>query len=518
MYLLKRIAPAIVLASLACLLLAGIALAKTSLLSQGKPVWASSALSDHPSRYANDGLARTSWVAGSHRLPQRWRVDLGTPCSLESMTIRWPQRGQVKYTISGSKDGSSYVKLFTGSGRGLMEHALSGTYRYVTVKVTDTSSTSRPRILEAQVYGKAPDGGSPSPGATASPGTWSVVRLPADDPRPSNTTAGGSTSTWSVTPVSGGSTTPAPTPSTTPAPAPSTTPTPAASAPAPAPSNSTASSVITGKTFKTYVVPTGTKNVVYDYCFFTGGLPDWNGVLTLTNPCHDITFRNCVIDSGPVNGVTIVDKGGTIYNVRFENCTFKSSKRMGFECITRDASSGGYRGIDLIGCTFEPQGSEVVSYDGPQASGNSTISGCVLKGGGTNSSFRSGGMGSGLEINGPSNMTVTNNRIYASANGLLNLQRGANTPACGWVFSDNVIDASTTYGPVSVGSNVVSAINVNGGRFARNTVISGLKSGSCIALSGCRNMDWRTTIFKDAQGRGAYATPWQEGGSSGNQF
>ena len=85
-------------------------------------------------------------------------------------------------------------------------------------------------------------------------------------------------------------------------------------------------------------------------------------------------------------------------------------------------------------------------------------------------------------------------------------------------MTDNLIDASTSYGPVSVGSAVVGGINVSGGVYARNTVISGLSSGSCIALSGCRKMDWRTTTFRDAQNRADYVTPWQEDGSSGNLF
>ena len=151
---------------------------------------------------------------------------------------------------------------------------------------------------------------------------------------------------------------------------------------------------------------------------------------------------------------------------------------MGFECITRRSDRGGYRNIDLIDCTFEPQGSEVVSYDGTYASGDSTISGERSRAAARLE--RSGGMGSGLEINGPTNMTVTNNRIYACANGLLNLQMAPGRRLHRrreWVVTDNLIDASTSYGPVSVGSDVVSGINVYGGVFARNTVISGLSSG-----------------------------------------
>ena len=75
-------------------------------------------------------------------------------------------------------------------------------------------------------------------------------------------------------------------------------------------------------------------------------------------------------------------------------------------------------------------------------------------------------MGSGLELNGITNMTVTNNRIYACANGLLNLQMAQMDGYTGdskWVITDNLIDASTSYGPVSVGSDVIGGINVYGG-------------------------------------------------------
>ena len=412
--LVKKLASTTALATFACLALATTALAETSLLSQGRPAWASSAQSDHPSTDANDGLAWTSWQADSLWLPQEWGVDLGAPSSLDSMTIQWSRRAQPTYTISGSNDGSRYEELFAGEGNGLMSHDLFGVYRYVMVTVTDSASWSPPRIVEAEVFGVSTS--TPTPGA--SPGTMPApifAPVLTDQPDP-------------VVPSAG---------------------------------SPTLKALITGRTFRTYVVPTGTQNVVYEDCTFTGGLPDWNGVLTLTNPCHDITFRNCVIDSGPVNGVTIVDQGGTISNITFESCTFRSSKRMGFECISRGSGSSGYRSINLVNCTFEPQGSEVISYDGTAASGFSTISGCTLKGGGTVQ--RSGGMGSGLELNGITKMTVTNNRIYACANGLLNLQMGQMDGYTGdskWVITDNIIDASTSYGPVSVGSDVIGGINV----------------------------------------------------------
>ena len=335
--LVKKLASTTALATFACLALTTTALADSSLLSQGRPAWASSAQSDHPGTDANDGLAWTSWQADSRWLPQEWSVDLGAPSSLESMTIQWSRRAQLTYTIAGSNDGSRYEELFAGEGKGLMSHDLYGVYRYVMVTVTDSASWSPPRIVEAEVFGVS----TSTPTQGASLGTMPApifAPVLADQPDP-------------VVPSAG---------------------------------SSTLKALITGRTFRTYVVPTGTQNVVYEDCTFTGGLPDWNGVLTLTNPCHDITFRNCVIDSGPVNGVTIVDQGGTIYNITFENCTFRSSKRMGFECISPTTPAAAATAASTSSTApSSPRARRSSATTARTPPGYSTISGCTLKGGGT---------------------------------------------------------------------------------------------------------------------------------------
>ena len=359
----------------------------------------------------------------------------------------------------------------------------------------------------------------PAPTVTPTPAPAPTV-TPTPAPAPTLTPTPAPAPTVTPTPAPAPTVTPTPTPTVTPTPTPTVTPTPTPT-PTPAPSDPGVPAgwtVVSNKTLTTYVVPSGTQNVVYENCTFTGGVAnagDYSGVLTLTNPCHDIIFRDCIIMPGPAdaNGVKIVDQGHTIYNVKFERCTFKTQPRMGFECISRGSSSAGYQRIDLVDCTFEVQGSEIVSYDGPAAAGNCLVSGNTLKGGGMR--YNSGGMGGGLEINGPTKMTVVRNRIYACSNNLLNLQMSQDdgyTGDCGWVVTDNLIDASISSGPQSVGSDVISGINVRGGVFARNTVKSGPETGKCIALSGCRNMDWRTTTFIGDN------EPWEEGGCSGNLF
>jgi hypothetical protein len=272
-----------------------------------------------------------------------------------------------------------------------------------------------------------------------------------------------------------------------------------------------------GTAGRAFSLTPGAHDSAFSDCLFTGGLPDSGGVLTLTNPCYNLTFRNCIIDSGPMNGVTIVDVGGTIYDITFEGCTFRPSKGMGFECLGRPRGlPGGYHNINVLNCTFEPQGYEAISFDdaGFGAAGDCTISGNLIKGAGTNWSSAAP-WGQGIEVNGPKNMTVTHNTIYQCKRELLNLQWHG-TGDCGWVISDNVLDNSVLAGsPATMeGVNVIGAINVYGGVFARNVVTSAAPGGGA-AFSGCHNMDWRTTTWHDARGP-AYETPWQGGGSSGN--
>src|SRR5664280_103580 len=67
-------------------------------------------------------------------------------------------------------------------------------------------------------------------------------------------------------------------------------------------------------------------------------------------------------------------------------------------------------------------------------------------------------------------------------------------------------------------AQVVDAVNVYGGLYQGNTVISAAPGGSVASISGGHNMDWRTTTWRDASGRPGYDTPIETGGSSGNLF
>ena len=276
-----------------------------------------------------------------------------------------------------------------------------------------------------------------------------------------------------------------------------------------------ATKFISGKTIHNAGIPSGTHDRIYDHCTFTGGGAT-RAVLELTNACHDITFRDCVIQSGPWNGISINDSGGNIHDITFLRCRVSSQGRMGFECTSRPVSStAGYHGIKIISCTFSPQGSQAISFDGGTGCVNNTIDRTVVKGAGINPSQQ---YGAGVEVNGVRRFRFTRNAVYQCRGALLNLQMHT-TADCGWVFTGNRLDASVRVQKAPMGSNaqVVSAHSVYGGVFRGNKVIAAAPGGGVAWWGECHGMDWRTTLWRDARG-GSYDDPYQENGSSGNLF
>lgn len=304
--------------------------------------------------------------------------------------------------------------------------------------------------------------------------------------------------------------TPTVTPTPTPTPTPTVTPTPAG------PSVPAGYTLMRDQTISN-LVTNGLSNRYYYKCTFTGGSAT-TAVLSFTGTSSNLIFDSVTIaQGGGWNGVTINDAYGRIHDITFINTTFKAQGRMGLEVTSRPTSATTqYQRINVLNSTFEPQGNEAVSYDGGAAAGNSTFSGNVIQGAGNDPTQP---YGAGFEINGPSNMTVTGNRIMQTRGALLNLQRHV-TSDSGWVFTDNVFDASqrAQVTPMSASSQVVLGFNVYGGQFARNSIVSAAPGGSVAYLSNCQNIDWRTSTWRDATSRAGYATPTQVNGSTGNQF
>ena len=181
----------------------------------------------------------------------------------------------------------------------------------------------------------------------------------------------------------------------------------------------------------------GLANRYYYKCTFTGGIP--TAVLRFQGTSYNLTFDSCTIATGGGwNGVTINDANGRIHDITFKSCLFKSQTRMGFECTSRPTTATTqYDSINILDSTFEPQGNEAVSYDGGYAAGYSTFVG--------NDPGRRQRPGSGLRAGLRDQRRQPHDRDRQPhlpvPRPQLNLQMHVTT-RCGWVFSNNVFDAS----------------------------------------------------------------------------
>ena len=358
-----------------------------------------------------------------------------------------------------------------------------------------TSSTRTLRTLTSSLRHKK----WPTPTVTPTP-----TAIPTATPTPTPTPT--AIPTAEPTPSATPSATPTPTPTATPTPTPTTS----------GPSVPAGYTLVQNQTIND--LPTnGLHDRYYYNVTFTGGSAT-TAVLSFTGTSYDLIFDHVTVASGGGwNGVTINDANGVIHDITFENCIFKSQSRMGFECTSRPTTAATqYQHIDILNSSFEPQGNEAVSYDGGYQAGNCTFSGNVIQGAGNDPAQD---WGAGLEVNGPSNFTVTNNQIWQTRGAALNLQRHVTTDS-GWVFSGNVLDASHKVQATAQtsSSQQVLAFNVYGGVFSQNTIVSAAPGGSVAYLSGSHNMNWHTSTWNDASGRNGYATPTQADGSSGNLF
>ena len=224
------------------------------------------------------------------------------------------------------------------------------------------------------------------------------------------------------------------------------------------PTSAGATTTISGRTFTTYDVPAGTHDVVYERCTFTGGTSSM-AVLTLDHACHGLTFRDCTIASGGGwNGITINVSDGDIHDVAFVDCRVAAQGRMGFECTGRPVSDTvGYQHIDLVGCTFAPQGGEAISYDGGAGCGACTIDHCIINGAGDSTGQQ---YGAGLEINGPVDITVSNTTLYGCRDGGFNLN--CHAAVCAWTFQNDVVDFSQLKQSIPVDSSSARLILAGG--------------------------------------------------------
>ncbi len=268
------------------------------------------------------------------------------------------------------------------------------------------------------------------------------------------------------------------------------------------------------ETIDTLVLSGDESNIVYDNITFTGGTSS-QAVVTISR-ASNITFRNCTFDKGGGwNSVSINDSSGSVRNISFENCRWLGAGRMNIEITSRPTSASmGYSDINITDSIFEPSGSQCVSYDGGQSAGNSRFINNLIKGAGNDTSQR---WGSGLEINGPSNMVVKNNQIWQTRAFALNLQRHTSAPS-GWVIQNNLLDAArrAQSAPQDGTAQQVLCLSVYGGTFTNNRITSAPPGGGAAYWTNSHDMDWRGTTWSDSRG-GSYTRPIQVD-SSGNQL
>jgi hypothetical protein len=96
---------------------------------------ASSSERRHPASAANDGVARTRWVADNRDRHPKWRVDLGRLRELTGLRIDWGGRGpRAAFEVETSVDGRRWVKLHSGRATGGVQQArFTGLGRYVRI-------------------------------------------------------------------------------------------------------------------------------------------------------------------------------------------------------------------------------------------------------------------------------------------------------------------------------------------------------------------------------------------------
>jgi fibronectin type 3 domain-containing protein len=132
------------------------------LLSQGRPVTASSFQTGNDATNGNDGILTNRWAASGPSLPQWWRVDLGASYSLGQVVIDWYNGSSryYQYRIETSSDDTNYATVVDETGNttyGNTTANFSATARYVRITMTGVSQANGyASFSECQVYGTSP--------------------------------------------------------------------------------------------------------------------------------------------------------------------------------------------------------------------------------------------------------------------------------------------------------------------------------------------------------------------------
>ncbi|MFJ1646391.1 discoidin domain-containing protein [Streptomyces sp. NPDC088258] len=157
---------ATLIASLLLLVPGAPAQAAPTLLSQGKPVTASSQENvGTPAADAVDGDNGTRWSSAASD-PQWIRVDLGSTVAVSQVVLRWETAYAKAYRIEFSTDGTNWTTAYsTTTGPGGTETLnVTGNARYVRMYGTTRATQYGYSLWEFQVYGEGQGGGGPIQG------------------------------------------------------------------------------------------------------------------------------------------------------------------------------------------------------------------------------------------------------------------------------------------------------------------------------------------------------------------
>ena len=142
--------------------------AAVTLLSQGRPVSASSTQGGtFPASAAVDGNTGTRWSSAASD-PQWIQVDLGGSAAISQVVLQWEaayaRAFQIQVSANGTSGWTDIYSTTTGTG-GTQTLNVSGTGRYVRMNGTQRATGYGYSLWEFQVYGEI-GGGGPGCGAT----------------------------------------------------------------------------------------------------------------------------------------------------------------------------------------------------------------------------------------------------------------------------------------------------------------------------------------------------------------
>jgi hypothetical protein len=228
----------------------------------------------------------------------------------------------------------------------------------------------------------------------------------------------------------------------------------------------------------------GQSGITYENVRFLSSRSFQQATVTITRASH-ITFRGCVFEGSAWNGITINDFGGTVRDITFIDCYVKSSARMGFECTSRGSDTSCYSRVDLRRVTFDPQGSEAISYDGPPVHTDCTVEDVLIRGSGIRPDLFP--WGHGMEINGPRGFLVQDLTMYRTRGSNWNLN-GKDGVDMDWTFHNIVVDNTVDHlGSVTrhPDANMICAFNVERSEWIDCTFRNARPGAAAAYLSDC---------------------------------